>query len=92
MQTDLFFFFLSLSLSKDEYGRPFIVIREQAQKQRIRGLEAQKVRQEKITKSSAGHVTKETHTMSFFAFTRIMCICAQIISQTMTRFILLFFF
>jgi hypothetical protein len=31
----------------DEYGRPFIVIREQAQKQRIRGLEAQKVTKER---------------------------------------------
>jgi hypothetical protein len=32
-----------MSLTFDEYGRPFIVIREQAQKQRIRGLQAQKV-------------------------------------------------
>jgi hypothetical protein len=40
-----FFFFPFFPLSfQDEYGRPFIVIREQAQKQRIRGLEAQKVR------------------------------------------------
>jgi hypothetical protein len=32
-----------MSLTFDEYGRPFIVIREQAQKQRIRGLQAQRV-------------------------------------------------
>ena len=33
-----------MSLAFDEYGRPFIIIRDQAQKQRLKGLEAQKVR------------------------------------------------
>ncbi|KYR01830.1 chaperonin containing TCP1 epsilon subunit [Tieghemostelium lacteum] len=31
-----------MSLAFDEYGRPFIIIREQAQKERLRGIEAQK--------------------------------------------------
>jgi hypothetical protein len=38
---------LSLKMSAvyatDEYGRPFIIIREQDQKQRLTGIEAQKV-------------------------------------------------
>ena len=33
-----------MSLAFDEYGRPFIIIRDQAQKQRLKGLEAQKAR------------------------------------------------
>ncbi len=33
-----------MSLVYDEYGRPFIVIRDQGQKTRIKGLDAQKVR------------------------------------------------
>lgn len=33
-----------MSLAFDEYGRPFIVIREQEKKRRIKGLEAHKVR------------------------------------------------
>jgi len=28
----------------DEYGRPFIILREQAEKRRVTGLNAQKVR------------------------------------------------
>ncbi len=32
-----------MSLAFDEYGRPFIVIREQDTKQRIKGIEAHKV-------------------------------------------------
>lgn len=32
-----------MSLAFDEYGRPFIVIREQDRKRRIKGLEAHKV-------------------------------------------------
>ncbi|MCO5555951.1 hypothetical protein L7F22_009495, partial [Adiantum nelumboides] len=31
-----------MALAFDEYGRPFIIIREQEQKSRVRGLEAQK--------------------------------------------------
>ena len=31
-----------MSLIFDEYGRPFIILREQQQKARIKGLEAQK--------------------------------------------------
>ena len=34
-----------MSLAFDEYGRPFIIIRDQEQKTRLKGLEAQKVRQ-----------------------------------------------
>ena len=33
-----------MSLAFDEYGRPFIIIRDQGQKQRLKGIEAQKVR------------------------------------------------
>jgi T-complex protein 1 subunit epsilon len=33
-----------MSLVFDEYGRPFIILREQQQGARIKGLEAQKVR------------------------------------------------
>ena len=32
-----------MSLVYDEYGRPFIILREQQQKARIKGIEAQKV-------------------------------------------------
>lgn len=32
-----------MSLVFDEYGRPFIILREQQQQARIKGLEAQKV-------------------------------------------------
>ena len=32
-----------MSLIYDEYGRPYIVIREQDAKSRLKGLEAQKV-------------------------------------------------
>ncbi len=32
-----------MSLVFDEYGKPFIILREQQQKARIKGLEAQKV-------------------------------------------------
>ncbi len=32
-----------MSFVFDEYGRPFIILREQGQKERIRGIEAQKV-------------------------------------------------
>lgn len=31
-----------MALAFDEYGRPFIIIREQEQKNRVRGLDAQK--------------------------------------------------
>ena len=31
-----------MALAFDEYGRPFIIIKEQEQKSRLRGLEAQK--------------------------------------------------
>ena len=34
----------NMSLAFDEYGRPFIVIREQERKKRTKGLEAHKVR------------------------------------------------
>jgi T-complex protein 1 subunit epsilon len=34
----------------DEYGRPFIILREQQAKSRIRGKEAQKVREPPNTK------------------------------------------
>ena len=33
-----------MSLVFDEYGRPFIILREQQAKSRLKGLEAQKVR------------------------------------------------
>jgi T-complex protein 1 subunit epsilon len=33
-----------MSLAFDEYGRPFIIIREQEKKKRTKGLEAHKVR------------------------------------------------
>ena len=32
-----------MSVAFDEYGRPFIILREQDKKQRIKGLEAHKV-------------------------------------------------
>lgn len=32
-----------MSLVFDEYGRPFIILREQQEKARIKGIEAQKV-------------------------------------------------
>ena len=32
-----------MSLTFDEYGRPFIIIREQGQKMRLKGRDAQKV-------------------------------------------------
>ncbi|CAM8972664.1 unnamed protein product [Rhodiola kirilowii] len=31
-----------MALAFDEYGRPFIILREQEQKSRLRGLDAQK--------------------------------------------------
>ena len=34
----------SLSVVFDEYGRPFIILKEQQQKARVKGVEAQKVR------------------------------------------------
>ena len=34
----------TMSLTFDEYGRPYIIVREQQAKARLRGLEAQKVR------------------------------------------------
>jgi T-complex protein 1 subunit epsilon len=37
-----------MSLVFDEYGRPFIILREQQQGARIKGLEAQKVRESLI--------------------------------------------
>ena len=33
-----------MSLAFDEYGRPFLIVREQEKKQRLQGLEAQKVK------------------------------------------------
>lgn len=33
-----------MSLTFDEYGRPYIIVREQGAKSRLKGLEAQKVR------------------------------------------------
>jgi len=33
-----------MSMVFDEYGRPFIILREQQQQARIKGLDAQKVR------------------------------------------------
>jgi T-complex protein 1 subunit epsilon len=33
-----------MSLIYDEYGRPYIIIRDQEQKSRLKGLDAQKVR------------------------------------------------
>lgn len=33
-----------MSLTFDEYGRPYIIVREQGTKSRLKGLEAQKVR------------------------------------------------
>lgn len=32
-----------MSLAFDEYGRPFLIVREQEKKQRLQGLEAHKV-------------------------------------------------
>jgi hypothetical protein len=34
-----------MSLVFDEYGRPYVIIRDQEQKSRLKGLDAQKVRQ-----------------------------------------------
>ena len=34
-----------MNVTYDEYGRPFIILREQAHKRRVKGLEAHKVRQ-----------------------------------------------
>lgn len=31
-----------MSLAFDEYGRPFIIVKEQAQKERVKGIAAQK--------------------------------------------------
>jgi hypothetical protein len=45
---------------QDEYGRPFIVIREQAQKQRIRGLEAQKVRRRRRRRKAKGDTSRRS--------------------------------
>jgi len=36
-------YFTTMSLVFDEYGRPYIIIREQDQKTRLKGIEAQKV-------------------------------------------------
>lgn len=33
-----------MNVTYDEYGRPFIILREQAHKRRVKGLEAHKVR------------------------------------------------
>lgn len=33
---------MEMALAFDEYGRPFIILREQEQKTRLRGLDAQK--------------------------------------------------
>jgi hypothetical protein len=54
-----FFSFFPLSF-QDEYGRPFIVIREQAQKQRIRGLEAQKVRRRRRRRKAKGDTSRRS--------------------------------
>jgi hypothetical protein len=35
--------FPSMSLTFDEYGRPFLILREQEKKSRLTGLQAQKV-------------------------------------------------
>ncbi len=40
-----------MSLAFDEYGRPFIVIREQDKKKRTKGLEAHKVSRPTTTQS-----------------------------------------
>ena len=42
LQADCWCFFFSMSVAFDEYGRPFIVLKEQAQAERLRGLDAQK--------------------------------------------------
>ena len=42
LRLDTFSARCSMSLVFDEYGRPFILVKEQAQKARVRGLEAQK--------------------------------------------------
>ena len=38
-----------MSLAFDETGRPFIILREQAKKKRVKGLEAHKVSSAKMT-------------------------------------------
>ena len=38
-----------MSLAFDEYGRPFIIIRDQEKKTRLKGIDAQKVRYIQIT-------------------------------------------
>ena len=41
-----------MSLAFDENGRPFIILREQEKKKRVKGMEAHKVSQILISKSS----------------------------------------
>jgi len=44
-----------MSLAFDESGRPFIVLREQEKKQRVKGLDAHKVRTQSLTTYSDEH-------------------------------------
>ena len=40
-----------MSVAFDEYGRPFIILREQDKKARVKGLEAHKVSSPPLSKS-----------------------------------------
>jgi len=48
-----------MSLAFDEYGRPFIIIREQEKKKRTKGMEAHKVSQTSYTMDAYTHITSE---------------------------------
>ena len=43
-----------MSLAFDEYGRPFIILREQEKKKRTKGLEAHKVSQSVSNEANQG--------------------------------------
>lgn len=50
-----------MSMVFDEYGRPFIILRDQEAKERIKGVEAIKVRLSQLVAASAGR--PNTHSL-----------------------------
>lgn len=83
-----------MSLVFDEYGRPFIILREQQAQNRLKGLEAQKVRRSRVVLCGGGdashlfhHHRHRRNTAHFFeSFPRgvysqsRVCICLVILS------------
>jgi len=47
-----FRYIYTMSLAFDENGRPFIILREQEKKKRVKGMEAHKVSQILVSKAS----------------------------------------